>query len=163
MIMMITRKNVQYRTEYTTKSPDIGLYRLVLEYCSWYTDNIVNISVSNALFIGIGPLAAVLLCTKWDIIFRHCYPPHTTPAPFSNINKLNIGMQIYGSVLTRMDFLNARYLLPRSSRCGITDSPSLLPPSDYPFSSLSIYSHQRHSLYNFLLILILVSVSTAAQ
>ena len=31
------------------------------EYCSWYTANIVNISVFNALSIGGGIVAAVLL------------------------------------------------------------------------------------------------------
>ena len=47
----------------------VGLYWLVLEYSSWYTGSIVIISVFNALSIGSGLVAAVLLCMKQEVNF----------------------------------------------------------------------------------------------
>ena len=47
----------------------IGLYWLVLEYSSWYSANIVIISVFNALSIGSGLIVAVFLCMKRDVNF----------------------------------------------------------------------------------------------
>ena len=38
----------------------------MLEYYSWYTANLVNISIFNALSIGIGLVVAVLICMKRD-------------------------------------------------------------------------------------------------
>ena len=54
-----------------------GPSRFVLEYCSWYTANIVNISVLNALSFGSGLVTAVLLCLKRGAIF---YRLHITGA-----------------------------------------------------------------------------------
>ena len=45
----------------TTNILFVGLYRLVLEYCGWYTANTLVTSVSNALSIGGGIVAAVVL------------------------------------------------------------------------------------------------------
>ena len=46
------------------EKPHSWTYQLVLEYCCWYTANTVNISVFNALSIGGGFVAAVLLCIE---------------------------------------------------------------------------------------------------
>ena len=43
----------------TVHAPSIGLYRLVLEYCGWYTANTLITSGFNALSIGGGIVAAV--------------------------------------------------------------------------------------------------------
>ena len=56
----------------------------VLEYYSWYTANIVNISVFNALSVGSGFVAAVLLCIKRGHFF-------TLGAPIENSLQLEEG------------------------------------------------------------------------
>ena len=45
---------------------------LVLEYCCWYTANILNISVFDALSTGSGHVAAVGLCVKREEIVEEC-------------------------------------------------------------------------------------------
>ena len=65
----------------------VGFCRLVLEYCCWYTANIVNISVVDALSIGVGFVAAVSLCMKrelcwtltWLILFSRHYDIKSFP------------------------------------------------------------------------------------
>ena len=49
---------------------------LVLEYCLWYTANILTKPVFNAISIGGGLVTAVLLCKKRGDIENYIdYPP----------------------------------------------------------------------------------------
>ena len=69
------RVEFDVRRSYVAISPSVhvGFYRLVLEYWCWYTANIVNISVFNALSIGSGLVAAEQLCTKREAIISHAW------------------------------------------------------------------------------------------
>ena len=71
-VLLVMKREVRYRTERLSDcfflirclSSFVGLHSLVLEYYCWYTENIVTISVLNALSIGSGLEAAVLLLMK---------------------------------------------------------------------------------------------------